>query len=116
MARITGESIKVKQKIQTGTDDFGMPIYSDEWLTIDNVLVCQPASSDIEDALTMYGARVIYTLCLPKGDANDWHDTVVELAGRGKFHTIGDAIEYTEANIPIALDWNRKVNLERTEG
>lgn len=114
MARITGESIKVKVRTEIGTDDFGMPTYSDEWATVNNVLVCQPSSSDIEDAVTMYGAKVVYTLCLPKGDSNDWRDTEVELPNRGIFHTIGDVIEYTEANVP--LDWNRKVNLERTEG
>ena len=114
MARITGESVKVEKKTQIGTDDFGAPIYSTEWVTVVNVLVCQPSSSDITDALTMYGAKVVYTLCLPKGDANDWRDTRVELTNRGIFHTIGDVIEYTEANVP--LDWNKKVNLERTEG
>lgn len=114
MARITGESVKVEKKTQIGTDDFGAPIYSTEWVTVNNVLVCQPSSSDITDALTMYGAKVVYTLCLPKGDANNWQDTRVELPNRGIFHTIGDVIEYTEANVP--LDWNRKVNLERTTG
>lgn len=111
---INGESIKLKVNTQIGTDDFGMPVYESEWATLDNVLVCQPSSSDIENAVTMYGAKVVYQLCIPKGDTNDWRDTEVELPNRGIFHTIGDVIEYTEANVPLA--WNRKVNLERTEG
>lgn len=114
MGRIIGESISVKVNTQTDTDSFGMPVYTESWLTIDNVLVCEPSSSDIENALTEYGARIKYTICLPKGDDNDWHDTEVILPNRGVFHTVGDVIEYTEDNLP--LDWNRKVHLEQIKG
>jgi len=55
-------------------------------------------------------------LCLPKGDTHDWHDTEVRLPNRGLFHTVGDTIEYIEQNLPIALDWNRKVNVEQIKG
>jgi hypothetical protein len=116
MARIKGERISLKVKTQTGEDSFGMPVYSEEWIDVDNVLVCKPTSSDIENALTHKGAKIVYSLCIPKGDKNEWFDTEVSLPGRGVFRTVGDVMEYTEANIPLALDWNRQVNLEQIEG
>lgn len=116
MARITGESVSLKTLTQSGTDDFNQPVYTEKWITINNVLVSVPTSDEIASNLTTYGARIRYTLCIPKGDTHDWFDTEVQLANRGTFHTVGDVIEYTEANIPYALDWNRKVNLERIEG
>jgi hypothetical protein len=116
MARIKGESVSLKVKTQAGTDDFGQPIYSEDWETIENVLVCRPSSSDIESSLTSYGARISYYLCIPKGDVHDWFDTEVILPGRGTFKTIGEVMEYTPENIPIALDWNRQVNLEQIKG
>lgn len=116
MARIKGERISLKVKTQTGEDSFGMPVYSEEWIDVDNVLVCKPTSNDIENALTHKGAKIVYSLCIPKGDKNEWFDTEVNLPGRGVFRTVGDVMEYTEANIPLALDWNRQVNLEQIEG
>ncbi len=116
MAKIKGESIEVKVLTESGVDEFNQPEYTEKWETIDNVLVSSPSESDIESTLTVYGARIKYTLCIPKGDTHDWLDTEVRLPNRGVFHTIGDIIEYTEENIPIALDWNRKVNLEQIKG
>ena len=116
MARIKGESVSLKVNTQTGTDGFGQPIYSEGWETIDNVLVCKPTSTDIENTLTAHGARITYYLCIPKGDTHNWFNTEVILPNRGTFKTIGDIMEYTPENIPLALDWNRQVNLERIEG
>ena len=116
MAKIKGESIEVKVLTESGLDEFNQPEYTEEWTTVDKVLISEPSETDIQNALTVYGARIKYTLCLPKGDTHDWHDTEVRLPNRGLFHTVGDTIEYIEQNLPIALDWNRKVNVEQIKG
>ena len=111
-----GVTVTLKQKVQTGTDAFGQPIYTTTDVQIDDVLVGEPSTSDVENALTMYGKRIAYTLAIPKGDANTWYKNQVVLPSpwSATFNVIGDATAGIEENIP--LRWNKKVHLERLEG
>ena len=111
-----GVTIQLKVKTETGTDDFGMPIYSEKLVDVADVLVGEPSTRDIENNITMYGKRTAYTLAIPKGDAHVWEDTEVVLPEpfAGTYKTIGNATAGIEANIP--LRWNKKVHLEQFEG
>ena len=111
-----GVTVKLKVKTETGTDSLGMPTYSEDWVNVDDVLVGEPSSADVENNLTMYGKRTKYTLAIPKGDANYWEDTEVELPAPWSqtFATIGRSTIGIEANVPTR--WNRKVHLESVEG
>ena len=109
-------TVTLKSKTQTGTDDFGQPIWTDKDVPVDGCLVGEPSTTDIQNAITNYGAHIAYTISLPKGDANVWKGAKVVLPApwSNTFNVIGDATEGIEANIP--LRWNRKVHLERLEG
>lgn len=99
-------------RIQTGTDDFGAPVYETQPETVRNVLIGEPATEDVLQDLQLYGKRLAYTLALPKGDRRDWEDVTVEFFGQ-RFRTYGSVTEGIEALTP--LRWNKKVKVERYE-
>lgn len=114
MGRITGHGITITlyERTETGTDEFGAPIYTETAVSVDNVLVGEPSTQDIVDTLTLTGKKLAYTLAIPKGDAHEWTDRTVEFFGE-RFRTIGNPTQGIEDLIP--LDWNKKVKVERYE-
>ncbi|MEA4965388.1 MAG: hypothetical protein VB055_06165 [Oscillospiraceae bacterium] len=109
---IKGITVLLQVTTQTGTDDFGAPVYSDTTETVENVLVSPVATNDVVSELQLSGKRAEYELCIPKGDAHIWENRVVEFFGR-KWRTIGLPQEYIADLLPLA--WNRKVRVERYE-
>ena len=110
---MNGITIKLIKKTESGTDPIGNPIYTEEEIDVDNVLVGQPTTDEITDSLQLYGKMVAYVLAIPKGDTNVWNDTEVILPDPfdGRYRTIGYPTAGIEANIP--LKWNKKVKVER---
>lgn len=111
-----GITVTLTTRTQTGTDPFGQPIYTDTTKDVSDVLVGEPSTDDVTNAITMYGKKIAYTLAIPKGDENAWEDTFVTLPTPfgGTYRTIGSPTAGIEENIP--LRWNKKVHLERYEG
>lgn len=112
-SRIKGITIQLIEKTQTGTDSLNRPIYSEKTVNVQNVLVGEPSSSEIDSAMSLYGKQVKYTLGIPKGDTHIWTDTKVILPDPfgGTYMTIGEPTAGIENMIP--LDWNKKVMVER---
>lgn len=111
-----GITVQLMVKTQVGVDLFNQPAYETKYEDVNDVLVGEPSSTDIENNITMYGKRTAYTLAIPKGDEHVWEDTEVILPApfSGTFRTIGKATAGIEENIP--LRWNKKVHLEAVEG
>ena len=111
-----GVTVTLKSKTQTGLDDFGQPLYTETDIAIADVLVGEPSTEDVQNALTAYGKQIAYTLAIPKGDSNNWYKAKVVLPAPwdATFNVIGDATIGIEANIP--LRWNKKVHIERMDG
>lgn len=107
-----GIDITLHVKRQTGTDDFGAPIYEESTEVISNVLVGEPQGEEIVNDMQLHGKRLAYTLAIPKGDRHDWHDVTVEFFGE-KFRSYGDVTQGIDHLIPLA--WNNKVKVERIE-
>ena len=107
---LKGIDVILYEKTKTGEDAFHAPIYTETPVTVHNVLVGEPATEDIVNDLQLYGRRLAYTLALPKGNANDWHNVTVEFFGQ-KFRTYGDVVQGIENLIPLC--WNKKVKVER---
>ena len=107
-----GITITLHNKVQTGTDDFNAPIYSDQDVSVDNVLVGEPSGDEIVQDLNLYGKRLAFVLAIPKGDTHDWTDVEVSFFGQ-KFRTYGEPTQGMEHLIP--LSWNKKVKVERYE-
>ena len=105
-----GVTVYLHVKTESGTDVFGAPIYVDEVIPVDNVLIGEPSSDQAIQELNLYGKRLAYVLAIPKGDDNVWTDTEVEFFGE-KFRTYGEPTQGIEDLIP--LSWNKKVRVER---
>lgn len=108
-----GITVILYERTKSGVDGFNNPIYTDEAISIENVLVGSPTEQEIADSLNLYQKRAIYTLAIPKGDTHKWSaGSVVEFFDR-KWKTIGYPIEGMEHLIP--LNWNKKVRVEAYE-
>ncbi len=106
---IQGITIKLHEKTQIGVDEFDAPVYQENEIEVDNVLVGEPSAEEIKSTLEFYGSRIVYILAVPKGDTHEWKNADVEFFGR-RFHVIGDITQGIEENIPLA--WNKKVKVE----
>ena len=105
---IKGITVTLHKKTLIGTDDFGQPTYSTSPETVNNVLISPVSSDDAINELSLSGKKIVYELCIPKGDTNTWEDTTVEFFGQ-TFKTVGFATEC----INPPLDWNKKIKVER---
>lgn len=108
--RIHGMTIQLEALTELTADAFGVPTYSSEWISVDNVLVGQPTDSEIADAMRLWGKKAVYTLGIPKGDTHVWEaGTKVRFFGE-TFLIFGHTIQGIEDMVP--LDWNKKVMVE----
>lgn len=105
-----GTTIQLVVKTQTGMDAFRAPIYTEELINVDDVLVGQPTTDDITDTLQLYGKKIEYVLGIPKGDTHNWTDAEVIIWGQ-RFRTIGYPQTGIQENIP--LRWGQNVKVER---
>lgn len=116
MARISGISVILFEEIQIGEDDFGAPIYEENPVEVENVLVAEPTSDDITASTQLYGKVIRYILGIPKGDTHDWTNKKVSWTDAyGVTHTVktfGFPITGIEENIPSQLPWHMKVRCE----
>ena len=114
MGQITSRGITVTlyEVTQTGTDDFGEPVYTETPTDVENVLVSPSTSQEILDTVNLYGRKAVYTLGIPKGDSHDWENRRVDFFGE-RWRVFGVPTKGIEELIP--LDWNTKVTVERYE-
>lgn len=107
---LKGITIQLLVKTEKGRDAFNAPVYNEEWVNVDNVLVAPVSSTEALDILNLTGKKAVYTLGIPKGDKHTWEDCSVRFLGE-VWHSIGFPQEGIEELIP--LSWNKKVTVER---
>lgn len=107
---MVGITVTLHKKTQSGTDGFDNPVYTEENVTVDNVLVGEPTGEDIINELQLHGKRLAYVLAIPKGDTNEWTDNDVTFFGE-RFHVYAAPTQGIDKLIPLA--WNKKVKVER---
>lgn len=112
MSHIKGIQVILHDRVISGSDSFGNPIYTEKDIPVDNVLVEPITQTDVISELDIRGRNIAYRLCIPKNDENEWENKRVTFFGKD-FQTYGPVTEYIEGNIP--LDWNKKVLVERYE-
>lgn len=110
---MTGITVTLLDKQQTGADAFNRPIYEEVPVEVPNVLVAPVSSQEMLDMLNLTGRRAVYQLAIPKGDAHIWEDRRVQFFGR-TWRTIGVPISGIDNLIP--LSWNTKVSVESCDG
>lgn len=109
---IKGQTVRLHTETVASTDAWGVDVVSETVVDVDNVLICPTSDSDIVTEMQLYGKKSTYTLCIPKGDANDWENKKIEFFGK-TWHSFGGIVEYQEELVP--LEWNKKVKVELYE-
>ncbi len=110
MGRIKGITITLIDSVQVGKDPFKKPIYEEQEIEVENVLVSPTSADDVVSQFNLTGKTAVYTLGIPKGDNHNWEDKEVMFFGQ-KWKSFGIPLEGMEDLIP--LDWNKKVMVER---
>lgn len=105
-----GTTVQLVVKTQSGTDAFGAPVYTEELVSVADVLVGSPTSDDVTNTLNLYGKKIEYVLGIPKGDTHNWIDAEVVIWGE-RFRTVGYPTTGEQENIP--LRWGQNVRVER---
>lgn len=108
-----GMTVQLVVTTETGTDQFGAPIVTEELVDIDDVLVGSPSSNDATETYSLYGKTCAFVLGIPRTDSHDWTDKEVVIFGE-RYKTIGFPVRGIDANVP--LRWNRNVRVERYYG
>ena len=107
MGRIHGITVQLEVLTEGSPDMFGVPTYTREWVSVDDVIVGQPTDSERTDSMNLYGERAVYTLGIPKGDAHTWQAGLhVKFFGE-TFRIIGHTVKGIDDMVP--LEWNKKV-------
>lgn len=107
---ITGRTVVLLEKQQTGVDAFNRPTYAEVPVEVENVLIAPLSDQEVLDTLNLTGRKAVYQLGLPKGDAHDWENQRVQFFGQ-TWQVIGIPTEGQDELIP--LFWNKKVKVER---
>lgn len=112
MSMLKGITVTLYIKTQTGKDAFNRPVYTEQAIQVNNVLVAPASTSETLDTVNLTGKKAVYTLGIPKGDNHDWKDKKVEFFGE-TFKTFGEPLRGIDDMIP--LEWNTKIQVERYE-
>lgn len=109
MGRLHGITVTLWEKSETGRDAFGVPVYEEDPVLVENVIVGQPTAQEVLDTLNLTGKKVVYTLGIPKGDAHVWTDRRISFFGED-FRAIARPVQGIEDLVP--LDWNKTLQVE----
>ena len=107
---ITGRTVVLLEKQQTGVDAFNRPTYAEVPVEVENVLIAPLSDQEVLDTLNLTGRKAVYQLGIPKGDAHNWENQRVQFFGE-IWQVIGIPTEGQSELIP--LFWNKKVKVER---
>lgn len=109
---IKGITVTLYQRTKSGKDGFLAPTYTETPVQVQNVLVTPASMEDVVSSLQLFGRRMAYELCIPKGDTHSWENCRVDFFGES-FRVYTPEEEWIGANVP--LKWNKKVRVERFE-
>jgi len=108
-----GITITLYDRVQAGTDPFNQPIYTEEAVSVSNVLVAPMTTEEVLQTYTLTGRKAVYQMGIPKGDTHEWTaGKRVNFFGED-WRIVGLPEEGIESLIP--LSWNKKVKVERYE-
>lgn len=114
MGIIKGIDVILIQKSAGPADPFGNPTYTEESITVKNVLVkpIEVGTDDAAESTKLEGRSLVYELSIPKNDNHAWENAGVVVFGE-RFETVGSPRRYISHLTP--LDWDRKIKVCRYE-
>ena len=110
-----GITIQLLVKTQTGVDGFNRPVYEETSVDVDNVLVGQPAATEVLEVQNLTGKKIVYWLGIPKGDTHEWENAKIVLPA--PFAGVYRSISFSQTGIQdlIPLSWGKNIAVERYE-
>lgn len=109
-----GMKISFTQRIETGTDDFNNPTYTEETFEIDDCLVAPPTEPiDRVESAALDRNSTVVRVHLPKANERDISNSEFTYEGE-KFRVIGRPVKFMNANTPTR--WNRYLRAESVSG
>ena len=109
-----GETVVVLRRVRTGTGPGNTPIYDDEELSIDDVLVIPGPRQDVVESNRPDGVEVAFNLHFPKTFTGSLRGAKVSVRGGEPMDVIGDPQPFTLANTPTR--WWMPVEVGRVDG
>lgn len=111
MGKIHGITVILYEQADTGeSDGFGRPIYAENPVEVENVLVGQPTAQEVLDTYNLTGKKAVYTVGIPKGDTHTWTGRKIEFFGE-TWKAIALPVSGIDDLVP--LDWNKTIQVER---
>lgn len=102
--------VTLYEKVQDGTDDFGVPTYAENAVVIDKCLVAMGQHNQLMDNNTIQVALDTFTIAIPKGDTHDWRNSIVEFSLGGiefRCKTNSDYLLGVEEAMPLM--WHKQI-------
>ena len=69
---IKGIPVVLYERTEIGRDEFDHPVYEEHPVTVENVLVAPASTTEILDAVHLYGKKAVYNIAIPKGDEHEY--------------------------------------------
>lgn len=110
---MTGITVILFDRTQTGTDPLNAPIYTETAVPVANVLVAPLSDNEILETYNLTGRKAVYQMGIPKGDTHEWTAGKKVRIKSKDYRIIGEPTEGIDKLIP--LSWNMKVKVERYE-
>ena len=108
-----GITVQLEVRTQSGTDGFNRPVYSSEYVTVDDVVVGSPTADERNDTLTLTGKHIEYWIGIPKGDEHDWVDKELILPAPFSCTVRTFGFVQTAPQDLLPLRWGARVMAER---
>ena len=108
-----GTTIYLYEETEIGVDPFGAPIIQETAVPVEDCLIGEPTTDDVDTSLALYSKQISFMIGIPKGDAHDWVDKKVSWTSCGVEYvckTFGFPITGIEANVPTR--WHMKMRCE----
>ena len=115
---ITGRTVVLLEKQQTGVDAFNRPTYAEVPVEVENVLIAPLSDQEVLDTLNLTGRKAVYQLGIPKGDAHDWEnqldriEKVVKKFDKPFFFAECGCMSVKNANL-VPNDWSVRGDIDQ---
>ena len=109
-----GMTLDFKKRVQSGTDGFNNPVYSEETISIADCLIA-PATEPVDrvESAALDRNATVVRIHLPKSDDRDVSNSDLTYDGE-TFRVIGRPVKFMDANTPTR--WNRYMRAESING
>lgn len=108
-----GETVTVRTRVQTGTDEGGNAVYAWSDQAVDGVLVAPGTTTDVAGNTRPDGVEVVFELHFPKTFTASLANARVVVRGE-TFQVIGDPKPYADDLTPGM--WDRPVDVKAVDG